>query len=203
MTIAVTGATGGLGGRVARELAERGVRQRLIVRDPARAPQLPGADIAVASYQDSEAMARALEARPRCSWCQGMRILTACHCTARRSRVLAWQVSSGLSTHPSWEPHPTRRFLLRVTTATPSRRSARRGSVSPRCATRCTPMSHPGSWVRMGLSGHQPATVGWPGSLAPMWHASPSCCSPGPVTKDRFMTSPDLTRSTCTKPRGS
>ena len=61
MTIAVTGATGGLGGRVARELAERGVRQRLIVRDPARAPQLPGADIAVAAYQDSEAMARALE----------------------------------------------------------------------------------------------------------------------------------------------
>ena len=61
MTIAVTGATGGLGGCVARGLAERGVRQRLIVRDPARAPQLPGADIAVAAYQDSEAMARALE----------------------------------------------------------------------------------------------------------------------------------------------
>ena len=61
MTIAVTGATGGLGGRVARLLAERGVRQRLIVRDPARAPQLPGADIAVAAYQDAEAMARALE----------------------------------------------------------------------------------------------------------------------------------------------
>ena len=61
MTIAVTGATGGLGGCVARGLAERGVRPRLIVRDPARAPQLPGADIAVAAYQDAEAMARALE----------------------------------------------------------------------------------------------------------------------------------------------
>ena len=61
MTIAVTGATGGLGGRVARELATRGVEQRLLVRDPARAPRLPGADVAVASYEDPEAMARALD----------------------------------------------------------------------------------------------------------------------------------------------
>ena len=61
MTIAVTGATGDLGGRVARELAARGVPQRLIVRDLSRAPQLPGADVAVASYQDSEAMATALD----------------------------------------------------------------------------------------------------------------------------------------------
>ena len=61
MTIAVTGATGGLGGRVARELSARGLEQRLIVRDPARAPQLPGAEVAAASYEDSEAMARALD----------------------------------------------------------------------------------------------------------------------------------------------
>jgi uncharacterized protein YbjT (DUF2867 family) len=61
MTIAVTGATGELGGRVARELSARGVEQRLIVRDPARAPLLPGAGVATASYDDSEAMARALE----------------------------------------------------------------------------------------------------------------------------------------------
>jgi NAD(P)H dehydrogenase (quinone) len=61
MTIAVTGSTGDLGGRVARELASRGVQQRLIVRDPARAPHLPGADVAAAAYEDSDAMARALE----------------------------------------------------------------------------------------------------------------------------------------------
>ena len=61
MTSAVTGATGDLGGRVARELSARGVEQRLIVRDPDRAPRLPGADIATASYEDSEAMARALD----------------------------------------------------------------------------------------------------------------------------------------------
>jgi uncharacterized protein YbjT (DUF2867 family) len=61
MTIAVTGATGDLGGRVARELAGRGLKQRLVVRDPTRAPQLPDADVAVATYEDSESMARALE----------------------------------------------------------------------------------------------------------------------------------------------
>lgn len=61
MSIAVTGATGDLGRRVAIELASRGVQQRLIVRDPARVPQLPGVQTAVAPYEDSEAMARALE----------------------------------------------------------------------------------------------------------------------------------------------
>jgi uncharacterized protein YbjT (DUF2867 family) len=61
MTIAVTGSTGDLGGRVARELAARGVPQRLIVRSPAAAPQLPGAEVAVAAYEDTEAMATALD----------------------------------------------------------------------------------------------------------------------------------------------
>jgi NAD(P)H dehydrogenase (quinone) len=61
LTIAVTGATGDLGRRIAGELSSRGVEQRLIVRDPARAPRLPGAQVAVASYEDSEAMARALD----------------------------------------------------------------------------------------------------------------------------------------------
>ena len=61
MTIAVTGATGNLGGRVAVELAARGVEHRLVVRHPAAAPRLPGAEVAVASYEDSEAMARALD----------------------------------------------------------------------------------------------------------------------------------------------
>src|SRR4029453_2382946 len=42
--IAVTGVTGGLGGRVARRLAERGGRQRLGVRGPGRGPGLAGAE---------------------------------------------------------------------------------------------------------------------------------------------------------------
>jgi NAD(P)H dehydrogenase (quinone) len=61
VTIGVTGATGYLGGRVARELATQGVEQRLIVRDLAAAPHLPGSDVAVAEYEDCEAMAKALD----------------------------------------------------------------------------------------------------------------------------------------------
>jgi NAD(P)H dehydrogenase (quinone) len=48
--IGVTGATGEVGGRVARLLAERGAPIRLIVRDPGRAPSdLAGAEVRVAS----------------------------------------------------------------------------------------------------------------------------------------------------------
>ena len=60
-TLAITGVTGGLGGRVARRLADRGVAQRLVVRDPARAPELRGAEAVRADYGDGEAMRRALD----------------------------------------------------------------------------------------------------------------------------------------------
>ncbi|MHB1064417.1 MAG: SDR family oxidoreductase [Georgenia sp.] len=60
-TIAVTGSTGRLGGRVAGRLAAAGVRQRLIVRDASRAPDLPGSEVAVASYADGAALRAALE----------------------------------------------------------------------------------------------------------------------------------------------
>ncbi|MFI9815158.1 SDR family oxidoreductase [Saccharothrix variisporea] len=59
--IAVTGATGRLGGRVARRLAERGIAQRLVVRDPSRAPELPGASAVQASFEKGEAVRAALE----------------------------------------------------------------------------------------------------------------------------------------------
>jgi uncharacterized protein YbjT (DUF2867 family) len=62
--VAVTGATGQLGGRVARLLAGAGTPLRLVVRDPARAPELPGADVAVAEYADGEAVRRALDGVP-------------------------------------------------------------------------------------------------------------------------------------------
>jgi NAD(P)H dehydrogenase (quinone) len=58
--IAVTGATGRLGGRIARRLAAAGVPQRLLVRDPARAPQLPGTTAARAPYVDGAAVREAL-----------------------------------------------------------------------------------------------------------------------------------------------
>ena len=57
--IAVTGSTGRLGGRVAGLLAARGVSQRLIVRNAARAPQLAKSEVYVASYQDRPALERA------------------------------------------------------------------------------------------------------------------------------------------------
>jgi NAD(P)H dehydrogenase (quinone) len=59
--ITVTGVTGGLGGRVARRLAERGVAQRLVVRDPDRAPELAGAEVVTGSYDDGEGLRRAFE----------------------------------------------------------------------------------------------------------------------------------------------
>ena len=59
--LAVTGATGHLGGRVAARLAGLGLAQRLIVRDLSRAPRLKGAEVRPASsYGDAVAMGRAL-----------------------------------------------------------------------------------------------------------------------------------------------
>jgi NAD(P)H dehydrogenase (quinone) len=47
--IAVTGATGVVGGAVARLLSDRGLATRLVVRQPARAPALPGTEVRRAS----------------------------------------------------------------------------------------------------------------------------------------------------------
>src|SRR4051812_47886555 len=59
---AVTGATGQIGRRVAALLAHRGAIQRLIVRDPARAPLLLNAEVrAVSGYGAQAEMRAALE----------------------------------------------------------------------------------------------------------------------------------------------
>ena len=58
MKIGITGSTGRLGGRIARLLADAGVEQRLLVRDPDRAPELDGAAPRQMSYGD-EAKAEA------------------------------------------------------------------------------------------------------------------------------------------------
>ncbi|MFC5062053.1 SDR family oxidoreductase [Actinomycetospora atypica] len=57
----MTGATGRLGGRVARLLAERGVPQRLAVRSPARAPELPGAEPVACAYDRPDQVRAALD----------------------------------------------------------------------------------------------------------------------------------------------
>lgn len=59
--LAVTGSTGAVGRMVARELASRGVAQRLVARDPSRVPPLPGAAVVRAEYGDREAALRGLE----------------------------------------------------------------------------------------------------------------------------------------------
>jgi len=60
--IAVTGATGAVGGRVAARLADSSTPQRLIVRDPSRAPRPGGAQVRRASgYAAGEEMRAALE----------------------------------------------------------------------------------------------------------------------------------------------
>jgi NAD(P)H dehydrogenase (quinone) len=59
--LAITGVTGQIGGKVAARLAKLGVAQRLIARDPAHVPHLPGAEIVQSSsYGDAAAMRRAL-----------------------------------------------------------------------------------------------------------------------------------------------
>jgi NAD(P)H dehydrogenase (quinone) len=60
--IGVTGSTGGLGGRVARRLADHGIGQRLLVRDASRAPRIEHAAVAVIDgYDDADGMRRALQ----------------------------------------------------------------------------------------------------------------------------------------------
>jgi uncharacterized protein YbjT (DUF2867 family) len=56
----VTGATGAIGGRVARSLAADGAELRLVVRDPARAPDLR-AEVAEGEYGDAAAMRAAFD----------------------------------------------------------------------------------------------------------------------------------------------
>ena len=58
--IGVTGATGRLGGRVARRVAAAGVEQRLLARDPSRAPDVLGAHAEQASFENTEAVRKAL-----------------------------------------------------------------------------------------------------------------------------------------------
>jgi NAD(P)H dehydrogenase (quinone) len=61
LPLGVTGASGRLGGRIARLLAAAGAEQRLVLRTPSRAPSLPRCEVAQAEYRDHDAVRRALE----------------------------------------------------------------------------------------------------------------------------------------------
>ncbi len=56
MTLAITGATGHIGGTTARHLSDAGLPLRLLVRDASRAPSLPGAEVREVAYGDPAAV---------------------------------------------------------------------------------------------------------------------------------------------------
>ena len=58
--LVITGCTGRLGPLVAEAIARRGLQMRLLVRDPTRAPVVPGAEVVAADYGDPESLAAAL-----------------------------------------------------------------------------------------------------------------------------------------------
>lgn len=60
--LVVTGATGAVGGRVARRLATAGIEQRLVVRAGSKPPHLPGAvPVEVTDYGNQDEMTRAFD----------------------------------------------------------------------------------------------------------------------------------------------
>ena len=59
-SLAITGASGNVGGAAARLLSERGLPLRLLANTPSRAPKLPGAHAVQCSYEDTPASREAL-----------------------------------------------------------------------------------------------------------------------------------------------
>jgi uncharacterized protein YbjT (DUF2867 family) len=106
--IAVTGATGQLGGRVAVRLAERGAAIRMIVRDPARAPRLEGAEVALSpGYHDGEAMTAALRGTETLFLVSGRESPTRLEEHKSAVARLCAPMSSDLSTRRLPTPRPT------------------------------------------------------------------------------------------------
>ncbi|MBO3675397.1 NAD(P)H-binding protein [Streptomyces sp. NEAU-YJ-81] len=90
-TVAVTGVTGALGSRIAARLAERGVPQLLVGRDPSRIPELPGAQRrGPAEYADAGAMRTALTGASTL-------VLISGHPTGRRLEEHAGAVEAGMA----------------------------------------------------------------------------------------------------------
>ncbi|MFJ9562354.1 NAD(P)H-binding protein [Streptomyces fuscichromogenes] len=90
-TVAVTGVTGALGGRIAPRLAGLGVPQLLVGRSPDRMPDLPGAQRrGPAAYADADAMRKALQGASTL-------ILVSGHRTGRRLEEHATAVEAAIA----------------------------------------------------------------------------------------------------------
>jgi NAD(P)H dehydrogenase (quinone) len=90
-TVAVTGVTGALGGRIAARLADHGVPQLLVARDPDRIPVLPGGERrGPAAYADAAAMRKALEGASTL-------VLVSAHRTGRRLEEHATAVEAAIA----------------------------------------------------------------------------------------------------------
>ncbi|MGH1524916.1 SDR family oxidoreductase [Leifsonia sp. L25] len=61
MTIAVTGVTGTVGRLAASELADAGVRFRMLARSPERAPRFPDSEVVACTYGDGDSVRAALQ----------------------------------------------------------------------------------------------------------------------------------------------
>ena len=103
MKILVTGATGKVGSRLAKRLAQRGDQVRALVREPARAADLREAGIALA---EGDLLETGVARHPRCA--ASMRWSTARRSSgARRPSKRTRSMSSGRSTSPA-PPGPPR-----------------------------------------------------------------------------------------------
>ncbi len=140
-TLAVTGSTGWLGGLVARDLADRGVAQRLLVRDVARAPELPGSVAARCSYRDTTAARAALEG------VETLFMVSAAENADRLDEHRAFVDAAAApecamsSTCPSSAPLPMRRSRSPGTTPPPRSTSAGPAWRGRSCATTSTSSS--------------------------------------------------------------
>ena len=59
-SVAITGVTGNMGGRVARRMEAEGMGMRLLARDPSRVPLIANSEVARASYDDGNSVRDAL-----------------------------------------------------------------------------------------------------------------------------------------------
>lgn len=69
MNIAITGASGNIGGMVARHLNTRGLPLILPLRNPTKAPDLPNCEARRFAYGDLELAKQALNGWTCCLWC--------------------------------------------------------------------------------------------------------------------------------------